>query len=209
MMGLEAVYTVRSNQPRGAGVLEMSTGVRFTVSDLALLPEDSNRYEIIDGDLHVSTQPHWRHQFTCDQLIGALRDWGRPTAVGIPISAPGLIFAEDQAVAPDIVWISRERFARVIGKDGKLHAAPDLVIEVLSPGQSSVERDRELKLRLYSRQGVREYWIADWREPAVQVYRRDGAVLQLAATLLAEDTLTSPLLPGFARRVGDLCQSPI
>ena len=187
----------------------MSTGVRFTISDLDLLPDDTNRYEIIDGDLHVSTQPHWRHQFTCGQIVGALGEWGRSTGQGVPLSAPGLIFAADQAVAPDVVWIGRERFARVVGEDGKLHAAPDLVVEVLSPGPENVERDRELKLRLYSRQGVREYWIVDWRESVIQVYRRDSAVLQLAATLLADDLLTSPLLPGFAQQVGDLCASPL
>src|SRR6185312_8825155 len=147
----------------------MSTGVRFTISDLDLLPADTNRYEIIDGDLHVSTQPHWRHQFTCAQIVGALGEWGRSTGQGVPLWAPGLIFATDQAVAPDVVWISRERFTRVVGEDGKLHAAPDLVVEVLSPGPENAERDRELKLRLYSRQGVREYWIVDWRESIIQV----------------------------------------
>ena len=187
----------------------MSTGVRFTISDLDLLPSDTNRYEIIDGDLHVSTQPHWRHQFTCDQIVTRLREWGGATGQGVPLSAPGVIFAVDQAVAPDVVWISRERFARVVGDDGKLHLAPDLVVEVLSPGPENEGRDRELKRRLYSRQGVREYWIVDWRESVVQVYRRVDAALQLAATLLADDVLTSPLLPGFAQRVGDLCASPL
>ena len=186
----------------------MATDVRFTTSDLALVPDDGNRYEIIDGDLHVSTQLHWRHQFVCDQIVFSLKSWGRSAGEGFALSAPGLIFAEDQAVAPDVVWISRERFTRVVGEDGKLHAAPDLVVEVLSPGQSSEERDRELKLRLYSRQGVREYWIVDWREATVQVFRRADALLRLEATLLAEDTLTSPLLPGFNASVRDLCQPP-
>jgi len=186
----------------------MSTGIRFTTSDLALVPEDGNRYEIIDGDLHVSTQPHWRHQYTSVRFVRALDPIGDVPNRGITLVAPGLIFAEDQAVAPDIVWISRERFRHVVDEDGKLHAAPDLVVEIISPGRALRSRARELKLKLYSRYGVREYWIVDWREPTIQVFRREQAVLHLVATLTAEDTLTSPLLPGFSWRVRDLCAPP-
>jgi len=187
----------------------MASSIRFTVHDLELTPDDGNRYEVIDGDLHVSTQPHWHHQLICSRLVRFLGNWSEESGGGETLAAPGVIFAEDQAVAPDLVWISRERFSHVIGDDGKLHAAPDLVVEVLSPGRANEERDRELKLRLYSREGVREYWIVDWQASVVQVYRRENAALALVATLHAEDQLTSPLLPGFACSVSTLCESPL
>lgn len=186
----------------------MASSIRFTVHDLELTPDDGNRYEIIDGDLHVSKQPHWHHQLVCSRISNELDRWAAADRIGVTIPAPGVIFAEDQAVAPDVVWISRERFGRVVGEDGKLHAAPDLVVEVLSPGRANEERDRELKLRLYSREGVREYWIIDWQALVVQVYRRENAALALAATLHAEDELTSPLLPGFGCGVRTLCEAP-
>jgi len=59
-------------------------------------------------------------------------------------------------------------------------------------------------MALYSRRGVDEYWIVDWQQHQVQVFRRGGANLELAATLGDDDTLTSPLLPGFSMRVADL-----
>lgn len=59
-------------------------------------------------------------------------------------------------------------------------------------------RDREAKLKLYSIQGVQEYWIANWRLKTVEVYRRENAQLKLVATLIGNDELTSPLLPGFS-----------
>jgi Uma2 family endonuclease len=187
----------------------VSTQLRFTIHDLELLPlDDGKRYEIIDGELYVSTAPHWRHQFACDSFIVAIRLWSLQSGLGTPISGPGVVFAEDDAVEPDFVWVSRERFRWVIGGDGKLHAAPDLVVEILSPGPTNEERDLELKLKLYSRRGVQEYWIVDWRDATVRVYRRAQAALQLVATLTAEDALTSPLLPGFSQRVGDLCAEP-
>ena len=63
---------------------------------------------------------------------------------------------------------------------------------MLSVCWSEQRRDRELKLKLYSKRGVREYWIADWRNQQIEVYRRgDGAMLELIATLFPNDTYFS------------------
>src|SRR5205085_12049414 len=116
-------------------------------------------------------------------------------------AAPGLIFAEDNDVAPDIVWISRERLDAALQPDGRLHAAPELVVEVLSPGITNERRDREAKLRLYARRGVLEYWIVSWQERRLEIYRREETLLKLHSTLYETDTLQSPLLPGFRCQV--------
>jgi Uma2 family endonuclease len=133
-----------------------------------------------------------------------LTAWVRSGGDGEVVPAPGVIFDEENAVAPDVVWVSKERLPLVLGEDGKLHDAPDLAVEVLSPGTKNTRRDREAKLRLYSTRGVREYWIADWQAKSLQVFRREQAVLKLVVTLLAEDELTSPLLPGFKVNVARL-----
>ena len=184
---------------------QMSTSLRYTSSDLEALPSiDGVRYEIIDGDLHVSRQPSWGHQDAGSEILTALRNWNRQTGAGVAVHAPGLIFAADDDVAPDVVWISRERLATALDEAGHLRVAPELVVEVLSPGAANEQRDRELKLKLYSRQGVPEYWIVDWRRRSVQVLRREQAALRLIATLGGDDVLTSPLLPGFACPVSSL-----
>ena len=176
----------------------MTTSLRWTISDIDALPENGNRYEIIDGELYVSKQPHWHHQATCDNIIIELGTWSRDSGLGRTIQAPGVIYSEDEAVVPDIVWVSKERLASVLAPDGKLYMSPDLVIEVLSSGTANEQRDREAKRRLYSRRGVQEYWIADWRNTTVEVYRRQQAELRLVQTLLPGEELMSPLLPGFA-----------
>ena len=109
-----------------------------------------------------------------------------------------MIFAHDDNVIPDLVWISRERFADIWDEGGHMRAAPELVVEVLSPGSENERRDRDVKLKLYSRRGVLEYWIVDWRLRTVEVYRREELALRLVATLVDGDALTSPLLPGFS-----------
>jgi Uma2 family endonuclease len=176
----------------------------MTSADLELLAVDNKRYEIIDGELYVSKQPGWHHQGTCSNAWRLLQDWSDVTGLGIARIAPGLIFADDDDVAPDVVWISHGRLAEALDAAGHLRAPPELVVEVLSPGSGNERRDREVKLKLYSRRGVDEYWIADWRTWTVAPYRRDGESLTPVAILTAADLLTSPLLPGFSRPVADL-----
>jgi Uma2 family endonuclease len=171
---------------------------RYTTADLDALPKvEGVRYEIIDGELHVSAQPRWEHQYACSAGIAELEAWGYARALGVTLGAPGLIFADDDNVAPDVVWISHDRLAQIEDEGGHLGGAPELVIEVLSPGSENMQRDREKKLALYSRRGVDEYWIVDWRFRTVDQYRRAGDKLELIATLTGDDELTSPLLAGF------------
>ena len=183
----------------------MTTTPRFTSADLESFPDnDGKRYEIIDGELYVSRQPHYYHQFVCTKVWSKLQQWSEQSGDGEAAVAPGLIFADDDDVAPDVVWQSSRRIATTLGPDGKLHAAPELIVEVLSPGSSNEKRDREAKLKLYSRRGVHEYWIIDWRSRQIEVYRREDARLVLVATLAESDTLASPLFADFACPVATL-----
>ena len=177
---------------------------RWTSADLALLPDNGKRYEIIDGELYVSRQPHAYHQAVCTALTIALGEWSRATHSGLTIIAPGLVFAEDDDVVPDLVWISRERFATAVDESGHLREAPDLAIEVLSPGWTNEQRDREVKRKLYSRRGVLEYWIVDWRARRVDVFRRRESGLELLQSLNEADQLESPILPGFSLAVHEI-----
>jgi Uma2 family endonuclease len=172
--------------------------VRLTTSDLELFPDDGNRYEIIDGELFVTRAPHWKHQAVCVKIGTQLDIWSTQTGLGRVAFAPGIIFTDADNVIPDVVWASHQRLAELLDEAGHLTGAPELVIEVLSPGEKQQQRDRQLKLKLYSIQGVQEYWIFDRERQKVEIYRRENAVLKLAVTLYKQDNLTSPLLPGFS-----------
>lgn len=177
----------------------------FTSADLEALPEIPGiRYEIIDGELYVSRAVNVRHQIAVGQLHFAFGRWDEKSERGLAVSVPGVVFAEDDDVIPDFVWVSRARLARILDEKGHFRAAPELVVEVLSPGRANAFRDREAKLDLYSRRGVQEYWIVDWQQHLVEVFRRRGDSLDLVESLRGGDTLTSPLLPGFACSVSTL-----
>lgn len=176
--------------------------LRWTSHDIEMLPDDGKRYEIVDGELYVSTQPHSYHQLVCSRLITLLNIWSGEA--GEATGAPGLIFSEDNDVAPDVIWASEKCWEVALQPDGKLHTAPELVVEVLSPGGTNERRDREFKLMLYSRRGVLEYWIVNWQERRVEVYRRVETALTFASTLYESDTLQSPFLPEFTCPVNKL-----
>ena len=173
--------------------------VCWTSATLALFPEnDWKRYEIVDGDLFVTRAPHFGHQRSIGRVYARLLDWSEETDLGEPVINPGVIFTDVDDVIPDVVWVHKERLPAIVDEAWHLTEAPDLAIEVLSSGTQNERRDREIKLRLYSLKGVKEYWILNWRLKQVEVYRRNGVQLQLVATLMGNDEINSPLLPGFS-----------
>ena len=173
--------------------------IRWTSRDLEALPENEwVHYEIIDGELFLARSPHRRHQQISGKIFRQLDAWSESSNLGEAIIMPGLIFSDADNVSPDVVWVSTDRLAEIEDEFGHLTGAPELVVEVISPGSQNQRRDREVKLKLYSIQGVREYWIADRSTRQVEIYRRENGQLRLTTTLLPEDEITSPLLPGFS-----------
>ncbi len=184
----------------------VANSLRWTTRDLDAMPDDDGwkRYEIIDGELLVTRAPHIRHQGAAGKIHVRLETWSEMTGMGSAFQTPGVIFTPTDAVIPDVVWISRERLASGIDQAGHLTVAPELMVEVLSPGDLNEQRDKEVKLKLYSLQGIQEYWIVNWQLKTLEIYRRTEAQLQLVATLLDGDSLTSPLLPGFSAAIAQI-----
>ncbi|TAD78077.1 MAG: Uma2 family endonuclease [Oscillatoriales cyanobacterium] len=176
----------------------------WTTADLALFPDTGDRYEIIDGDLYVTRAPHWKHQRVLTRLCRSLPTQNADDRTGEALQTPGLILTGEANVIPDLIWISDEKAATCVDEAGHFTAAPELVVEVISQAPQDIARDRQVKLKLYSRVGVREYWIVDWQQQTVEIYRRSQARLELVSTLFAEDELSSPLFADFALNVADL-----
>lgn len=181
----------------------MST-YNWTSRDLETMPDDGKLYEVIGGELYVSRQPHYNHQNVCVKITTLLEIWNQQMHLGATYYTPGLIFSDDDDVVPDLAWISHERLAIATQPDGKFHSAPELVVEVLSPGEINERRDRETKLKLYSRRGALEYWIVNWRTRQIEVYRREEMALKQIGIVYENDILQSPYLPGFRLQVRDI-----
>src|SRR5438067_7715755 len=131
---------------------------RWTYAEFARLPSDSNRYEVIGGELYVTPAPGMSHQRIVTDLTFALEAHVRAHELGWVFVGPvDILFGEGDYLEPDLVYVRPER--RGIVTERGLEAAPDLVVEVLSPSTS--KRDRTLKRDRYRHFGVPEYWIVD------------------------------------------------
>ena len=167
-----------------------------TVEDLDAMPEDGNRYEVIEGELHVSRAPDFIHQVVITNFAVSIGTYLKTNPVGVVVVGPGVIFGAIDGVIPDAIYMSHERRTAIL-QEGRLRAAPELILEVVSPGTENVRRDRVAKRQLYAKYGVQEYWVADPQTQSIEVYRLRDNVLDLVAVYADEQRIITPLLPGW------------
>jgi Uma2 family endonuclease len=158
-------------------------------------------FTIIAGERFMSPSPTVFHQHILLNLGMVLQTWVRQSRIGKLGLAPlDVVLGDDEVVQPDLILVLNEHLDRLTRKN--VHGAPDLVIEILSPG--STRLDRVKKRELYARHGVPEYWIVSPGERTVEVLRLQDKQYELAGLYEEDDTLQSPLLPGFTCSVKDI-----
>lgn len=169
-----------------------TTSRHLTYRDLAALPDDGKRYELLEGEVYMTPPPSVEHQSN----VGELHAWlhrAQEAGYGRAFVAPiGVLLAEDILVEPDALFVRRERLA-IVGEQ-YIEGAPDLVCEVLSPGTR--RRDLTIKYQLYARGGVSDYRVVDPTTRTVTCYALAGGAYVEAARLTVDDVLTSDLFPG-------------
>ncbi len=181
----------------------MAVDIRLTYEDYCLLSTDGKRHEIIDGEHFVTPSPLTLHQRVVMRLGYHLMAYLHDHPLGEVFSAPfDVVFSRFDVVEPDLLYISKDRSSIVTRKN--VQGAPDLVVEVLSEGTAHIDRDT--KLKLYSRFGVREYWVIDPEAPSAEIHRAGNEGLQLVVNLSADGSLASTLLPGLAIPLGKLIE---
>jgi Uma2 family endonuclease len=175
-----------------------ASSVKLTYDDFVLFPDDGRRHELIDGEHHVTPSPNRKHQAVVWNLTGLIWSYLQAHPVGRAFCAPfDVVFSEFDVVEPDLLFVSNARKGTVLTTQ-HVNGAPDLVVEVGSPGTR--RRDEKLKHRLYEQQGVLEYWIVDPELETIGVFRLVEGRFVLAQTLSQRegDSLITPLLPGFS-----------
>jgi Uma2 family endonuclease len=107
----------------------------FTNDYLKKMPRDEFlRYELIGGEIIVSTAPRFIHQLLVTRIVVQFSKYLEKNPLGHILTTPGLIFSKHDGVIPDLIFITHERCDEILNeKDGKFHGAPELVIEILSP----------------------------------------------------------------------------
>lgn len=172
----------------------------LTVEDLDACPDDGNRYELVGGELFVSRAPGITHQRVLHNFQMEFGLHLRQNPIGILVPGTGAVFSDYDAVIPDLVFVRNERWEDVT-TGPRITGAPDVVIEILSPGTENRRRDLSVKRQLYAKYEVQEYWIVDPEDRSVEIYRLIGQSLEKIATLANDDEITSTILPGFQLKV--------
>ena len=167
------------------------------------LPDDGNRYEVLDGVLFMSTAPSNFHQWIDIQLLDIVGLPLRRRGIAYRFIAPiGLLIPGAQPSQPDFLLVRHENAAII--SEGRIRGVPDLIAEILSP--SNPELDTATKRGIYARAGVPEYWIV---RPATRDlllhWDPDRATGTYAheTPIAADGRLESPTLP-LAFAVADL-----
>ena len=153
----------------------MAIAARLRYADLESIPEEhpGDRHELINGELIVTPVPIMKHQIVSGNIIFLLDTFARDRGAGRVLPAPtGIRLTPDNLLIPDVLFVAADRL-HVIGPK-TVDAAPDLVVEILSPGTR--QRDLTVKRALYARFGVREYWIVDPEARTIQLLTLAGDV---------------------------------
>ncbi len=170
-------------------------------ADLWALPEDQLRHEIIAGRHYISPSPIVYHQQIVRNLVFLLAAYEQHAGGRMLLPPVDVVLSDENVVIPYLVYVSEPHLAIVTERC--VRGAPDLVVEVLSPG--SAKNDRTLKLRLYEQYGVGEYWLVDPQLKQLMIFGRDRQKFTPHNFDLAVDPVAlSHALTGFQPRLAEI-----
>lgn len=175
---------------------------QWTYEDWEALPDDGNRYEVIDGALYMTTAPHSFHQWVVRKLERFIGIPAEEQGLAYAFAAPiGVLMPRCAPVQPDYVVVMRSKAG--IFRNGRIMGVPDLMVEVLSP--STAAYDRHVKKDAYAGAGVPEYAIVDLSTRTLSHYRLALPGDYGEPRVFGEhETVTFDCLPGIVLPVGEL-----
>lgn len=175
------------------GVETLPQAYLLTWQDWLESPQrDGCRYELLGGEIHMWPTPSTRHQRISRDLMFLLETYLRRTGHGELFHAGmGVRLSQHDVVMPDLLVVLTAR--RALIEDHGLGGAPDLVVEILSPG--TARRDLGEKRALYEHHGVREYWIVDPIGEKVVAYVLIDGMFRFHGEFGRTERLRSAILP--------------
>lgn len=171
---------------------------KLDYDDLAALPHDDKRYELVDGVLYVTPSPNTIHQRVSKRLQRQLEAYFETRGIGEVFDAPtDLILGLHDVLVPDLVVAAPAQVA-LRGIEGP----PLLVVEIESP--STRDRDRKLKPMRLARLRVPHYWLVDPKRRTLRCFALAGDRCELSATIGEHDRYAPPQWPGLEIDAGAL-----
>ena len=175
----------------------------ISIYDLESMPDDGNIYELFEGKLFVSNLPALNHQAVMTDLAVVLTNYLNQNSIGKVWIKPVVIFDEYNSANPDLVFVAKKRISQ-IASGIHIVGAPDLAIEIMSPGAENVRRDQVVKRQTYAKFGVKEYWVVEPTVEMIEISLLQENVLASVGVFRNSDEISSPLLPDLKFTVKDV-----
>ena len=175
---------------------------RYTWADYQSWPDDE-RWEIIGGEAYaMSPSPTSRHQIISRELGRQMANYFKGKKCQLFAAPMDVFLSDEDIVQPDLLVVCNPNQIK-----RKIEGAPDLVVEILS--DSSGYRDRHLKLELYARAGVKEYWIVTPWPALVELLLLERGRYVVHKTFGKDQTLISPTFPDLQITLTDVFDFPL
>jgi Uma2 family endonuclease len=174
--------------------MEATLTKRLTYSDyVQMTPPDSGKFQLIEGELVVRTSPSTKHQRIILVIIKYLETYIKKNSIGeIFLSPLDVVLGEHNTYQPDLLFILESN--KKIIEETKINGTPDMVVEVLSP--SNAYYDLVIKKKIYESSGVKEYWIVDPIQDALDLYVLQNNKFQHKVQIEKKGIIPSEIFPG-------------
>ena len=178
----------------------------ITRHDYQEMPEGPPYFQVIEGKLLMSPSPNTFHQDIAGNVYAILHSYLTRHPIGSAHIAPlDVYLSEINIFQPDVIFVSSAR--RSILTEHGIEGAPDLIVEILSPG--TARYDKGSKRRIYAQTGVKELWIVDPELKSIQVYQLSRNAETPAVTQSTDAVFKSPLLPGLRIKTAGIFKSSL
>ena len=182
---------------------------QLTLQEFLNLPpgEGDNTYELVDGQIIAKMSPKFHHSKLTRTFIQIFEEWGQELGEIYPEWSITLTRRKrDWAPTPDLLYIKHERLPANWDEDGACPVPPDLVIEIISPGQTFGQMTA--KARDYLNAGVLRVMVVDSKARSITVFYPDAA----PQTYMGEEIFVDSLFPGLeftAEKVFQMAKIPV
>lgn len=174
---------------------------KLSLAEFLEMPESSDRTELVNGEMISKVSPKYKHASVQGRFFRFIDDWCLQQQCGRVCTEWSILLqrqGQDWVPVPDLTYVSYERLAAQWDEDEPCPVLPELVIEIISPGQSFGAVTQ--KATDYLQAGISRVWVADNQAKSVTTFGAN----EFPQTFWVGDTISDVLLPGLAIPVADL-----
>ena len=176
----------------------------WTYDEIQATFDDDVRRELYDGEIFEMPAPYWIHQRILRILSRILDTWTLEHGGELFFAPVDLYVSARRYFEPDLLFYTAQSLEEkpVFDDPAKFRVAPDLIVEVISPG--TARNDRVRKLRIYAEFGVQHYWLLDPENRSLEVLELRDGIYAITHALAEDESFQPTLFPGLTLSLNEI-----